>query len=357
MRRYSYAAGALLGILLTALAIVVIAVRTDEIPRVVSVWPLLAALGTSVVTWWLQGLIYALLARPQLKDLRVGDMFRVDMAGLFVALISPIRGAELPYKVYLLKRLGLSAGEGSNVVVTRVLLDAVVLTPAALVALTLYSSALPEVQNPNLLLAGLGAVVVLAAVAFLVRRRVRGRAGKRTSRLGGSGWQAKTGAKISGFLRDMHRSFASYWRPGHRATLLYAIALTTVYWVLRHSAGPLALMAVGWSGDWIPVVVAHLLLVSFVLPFAPTPGGSGARGVGLAALLSGYVPEGQLQSRLIVHTALSHWLPLIASAFFAGHELWRGLFHRGGGRNAADREGYAQTPALSFARRRPRAII
>src|ERR671916_1398047 len=123
MKRYSYGIGALLGLLLPALVIVLIAARAEEMPRVVSVWPLLAALGTSVVTWWLQGLIYALLARPQLKGLRVGDMFRVDMAGMFVALISPIRGAELPYKAYLLKRLGLSAGEGSKVVVTRGLLD------------------------------------------------------------------------------------------------------------------------------------------------------------------------------------------------------------------------------------------
>src|SRR5918995_4092782 len=173
MKPYSYGIGSLLGLLLPALMIVLIAARAEEMPRVVSVWPLLAALGTSVVTWWLQGLIYAVLAWPQLKGLRVGDMFRVEMAGLFVALISPIRGAELPYKAYLLKRLDLSAGDGSNLVITRVLLDAVVLTPTALVALTLYSSALPEVQNPNLLLAGLAAVV-LAAVTFLVRRRVRG---------------------------------------------------------------------------------------------------------------------------------------------------------------------------------------
>src|SRR5918997_1361137 len=139
MRRYGSTIGALLGLLLPTLVIILIATRAEEIPRVVSVWPLLAALGTSVLTWWLQGLIYALIARPHLKGLRVGDMFRVDMAGMFVALISPIRGAELPYKVYLLKRLGLSAGEGSNVVVTRVLLDGAVLTPAALVGLMLHS--------------------------------------------------------------------------------------------------------------------------------------------------------------------------------------------------------------------------
>src|SRR3712207_1868304 len=197
MRRYGYAVGALLGLLLPTLVIVLIAARAEEMPRVVSVWPLLAALGTSVVTWWLQGLIYALLAKPQLKDLRVGDMFRVDMAGMFVALISPIRGAELPYKVYLLKQLDLSAGEGSNVVLTRVLLDAAVLTPAALVALPLYFK-LPELPDSNLLSVGLVAAT-LAAVVHFVRRRIRGRARTRTSRLSGAGWQARPGAKISSF--------------------------------------------------------------------------------------------------------------------------------------------------------------
>ena len=334
MRPHSYAAGALLGILPPASVAVLIAVRTEEMPRVVGVWPLLAALGISVVTWWLQGLIYAVLARPQLKNLRVGDMFRVDMAGMFVALISPIRGAELPYKVYLLKRLGLSAGEGSNVVVTRVLLDVAILTPAALVGLPLYSK-LPEVQDLNLLF--VGSVATVTAVALFVRRRVR--AGNRTTRLSGSGWQAQAVAKISGFLRDLRLSFASYWRPGHRATLVYAAALTTVYWVFRLSAGPLALMAAGWSGDWLPVIVAQLLLISFVLPFAPTPGGSGARELGLAALLSGYVPEGELLSGLIIYTALSHWLPLIAGAFFAARPLWQGIRRRGQGRKTADRGG------------------
>ena len=356
MRRYVCAAGALLGVLLTVLAVELIAVRTEELSRVVSIWPLLAALGTSVVTWLLQGLIYAVLAQPQLKSLRMGDMFRVEMAGLFVALISPIRGAELPYKAYLLKRLGLSAGEGSNVVVTRVLLDAVVLTPAALVALALYSSALPEVHNPNLLLAGLVITVTLTTFVFLICRRVWRRPGGRTLPPSGSGWQAKAGAKISGFLRDVRRSFASYWRPGQRATLIYAVALTTVYWAFRLSAGPLALMAVGWSGYWIPVVVAQLLLVSFVLPLVPTPGGGGVRELGLAALLLGYVPEGKLLSGLIVYTGLTHWLPLITSAFFAGHELWRGIF-RGGARKAADWEGHAETPVPSPARRRTPTVL
>ena len=335
-RSTNYTAGALLGVLLTTLVAVVIAGRTEEIPRVVSLWPLLAALGTSLATWWLQGLIYAVLARPQLEGLRVGDMFRVEMAGLFVALISPIRGAELPYKVYLLKRLGLSAGEGTNVVVTRVLLDGAVLIPAALVGLMLRSRS-PGVQDPHLLVAAVVVAATLAAVICLVR----GKRGSAALRPVGSDWRAEVRAKISTFFANVRRSFATYWRRGHRTTLVYAAALATIYWALRLCAGPLALAAVGWSGDWIPVVVAQLLLVSFVLPFAPTPGGGGARELGLVALLSGYVPEGQLLSGLVLYTALSHWLPLVASALFAGHELWRGIF-RGGGPKAAVREGLAE---------------
>ena len=110
MRRYGYVIGALLPALVTFL----IAATAEEMPRVVSVWPLLAVLGISLMTWWLQGLIYAVLARPHPKKLQVGDMFRVEMAGLFVALVSPIRGAELPYKAYLLSRLGFSAERGAT---------------------------------------------------------------------------------------------------------------------------------------------------------------------------------------------------------------------------------------------------
>ena len=360
MRRYGYAIGALLGLLLPTLMIALIAAGAEEMPRVVSIWPLLAALGISVATWWLQALIYAVLARPQLKHLRVGEMFRVDMAGMFVALVSPIRGAELPYKAYLLKRLGLSAGEGSNVVVTRVLLDAAVLMPAALVVLPLYFE-LPAGRVPNLPLVGLGVAATVAAVVHFGRKRVQGRAEKQVSRFARSGWQAKAWGKISGSLGDMIGSFASYWRPGHRIILVYAIALTIVYWALRLSAGPLALLAVGWSGNWLPVVVAQLLLVSLVLPFAPSPGGSGARELGLAALLSGYVQGGQLLSGLIVYTALSYWLPLIASAFFVGHELWRGIL-RGVGRKAAEGEGHAEAttwdlPAVTHVTPRPRYVF
>ena len=323
MKRYRYAAGALLGILLTAVSIFLVTVRTGEMPGVVSVWPLFAALGVSAVTWWLQGLIVAVLARPQLKSLQMGDMVRVYMAGGFVWGISPIKGAEVPFEVYLLKRLGLSAGGGSTVVVTRILLDIVVLTPAAMVGLLLTFD-IPKIEHPPLLLAGSSIAALIATIILLIRKRRRWKLGSREPSPGGFGWQARGRAKISRFFGDVRRSLALFWRRGNRATLIYGGTLTIIYWAFRLSLGPLALMAAGWSGDWIPVVVAQLLLFSLVLPLAPTPGGSGAREFGFAALMTAYVPEEQLLSGTIVYAGLAHYLPVVVGAFFAGRQLWQG---------------------------------
>ncbi len=103
----------------------------------------------------------------------------------------------------------------------------------------------------------------------------------------------------------------------------------------------------GWSGDWLPVVVAQLFLASFVLPFAPTPGGSGARELGLAVLLSAHVPDGQLANGIAVYTGLTYFLPVGVGALFAGRQLWSEI--------AARRRGSAES--VASARCRTRAAL
>lgn len=313
-----YAIGALLGLLLTVLAVVAIAFRVDETPRIVSLWPLVLAVGTSVVAWWLQGVISAVLARPQLGNLRVRDMVRIYLSGMFIGGISPVRGAEIPYEVYLLRRLGLSAGEGSTVTIAKGLLNVVVLTLGALGGL-IFASKLPKVENLHLLVAGLGIGGIWALSVFLVRRRSSG-AKKAVERVQSPGWRTK----ISAFFRDMWGSFILLWRREHRALVVYSAALMVLYWAFRLSFGPLALMAAGWSGNWVPVVLAQLFLSSFILPLAPTPGGSGATELSFAALLSAYASQSQLLSGVIIYAGLTHYLPTVVGAFFVGRQLWRG---------------------------------
>jgi len=185
------------------------------------------------------------------------------------------------------------------------------------------------------LLAGSTIAGLIAAIILLMRKRRGWKLGSRKPSPIGSGWRPRGRAKISCFFGDMRRSLALFWRRGYRATLIYSGALTIVYWAFRLSLGPLALTAAGWSGDWIPVVVAQLLLFSLVLPLVPTPGGSGAREFGFAALLTAYVPEEQLLSGTIVYAGLAYCLPVIVGAFFAGRQLWQGSRAMASGRHKA----------------------
>lgn len=326
MRRYRYAIGALLGVLLTVLAVVVIAVRAEETPRITTIWPLALAVGASLVAWWLQGVISALIARPKLGHLRIWYMTRVYLAGAFIGGISPVRGAEIPYEVYMIRRLGLSSGEGSTVVVARGLLNVTVLTVGTVSGL-FFADELPSIGSWKLLVAALAVGGLWALGTFLLRRRRSRRMAntvatdEEAERVQESGWREK----IRFFFRDMWGSFALLWRRGYRKILVYSAVLMVIYWAFRLSFGPLALMAAGWSGDWAPVVLAQLFLTSFVLPFAPTPGGSGATELGFAAFLAAYATESELLSGVIIYAGLTHYLPTLVGALFTGPQLWRGI--------------------------------
>jgi uncharacterized membrane protein YbhN (UPF0104 family) len=105
------------------------------------------------------------------------------------------------------------------------------------------------------------------------------------------------------------------------------------------------------------VIVAQLLLASLILPLAPTPGGSGARELGLAALLSAHVPEAQLAGGIVVYTGLTYCLPVAVGALFAGRQLWRETFLRGKTWKVADQRGCGEAPTPVPAHRRTRALL
>lgn len=325
MRRHPYAVGATLSILLTAAAVAMVALRAERMPEIASYWPLALAVAASVASWVLQGLISAVLARPHLGKLHVADMTRVYLAGAFVGGISPVRGGEIPVEVLLLRRIGLSSAEGSTVVITRGLLNVSVATLAT-AAVLIFAPGLASVGSWKLLAGAVGIGAIWVLLAFLVRRiRIRRRrTGEQEEPLPREerGRWAKWRVTTVDFLADMRSTFALFGRPGHRRLLVYGSALMLLYWAVRLSFGPLALIAAGYTGDWVPVVVAQLLLVTFVLPLAPTPGGSGASELGFTALVGAHAPEAIVLSGVIIYAGLTHYLPTAVGGLLTGRQLW-----------------------------------
>ena len=211
MRKRGYALGAALGIILTVGAVFLVVSQTDQMPRVAKVWPLALGVGASLLAWMLIGLISALLAFPNLKSLRVRDMVYIYLAGAFVGGLSPVRGLEIPYEIYLLKKIGLSAGEGSTVIITRGLLNITVIILAT-AGVLIFSPKLPSIGSWKLLAAGLGIAVAWALITALIRHRRRRASGTHEHHGSHRGWQEKIREMVVTFFTDMRKSFVMLWR-------------------------------------------------------------------------------------------------------------------------------------------------
>ncbi|MDD3031447.1 MAG: lysylphosphatidylglycerol synthase transmembrane domain-containing protein [Candidatus Caldatribacteriota bacterium] len=77
---------------------------------------------------------------------------------------------------------------------------------------------------------------------------------------------------------------------GHPKEMILSILYTVIYWLLFFLIAPILLLAMGIELDFVLVIVIQVLIF-FVIPFLPTPGGSGAAEVGFVSLFSFFVPE------------------------------------------------------------------
>lgn len=301
--------GVVVGVVLSIAAFAIVGVRLDQTPQVERIWPLALGLVAAVITWVLQGLVMYLLAKPHLKSARLSDMVGIYLAAAFIGGISPVRGLEIPYEVYLLKRVGLPIGMGGAVVITRGLLNSTVVVLGAIVGLVFFSGRL-EVGN----LTFLGIALLLAAVWALITfiaRRSRGQS-KRES---GSGWKVR----VFNYLRELRDGFGKIWRSSPRILVISGLIMI-LYWIVRLSIGPLALLTAGANSDsWLAVIIAQTVLISFVLSLAPTPGASGAAELGFVSFVSPYVATGVLSGALIWRV-LTHFLQTIIGAYFVGRQ-------------------------------------
>ena len=100
---------------------------------------------------------------------------------------------------------------------------------------------------------------------------------------------------------------------------------TAIYWFLYFSIAPLLLLAMEIQLDYALVMIIQVLIF-FVLPFLPTPGGSGAAELGFVSLFSFFVAEHLLGIYVGGWRLFTFYINIIIGAVLSLFELrkWAG---------------------------------
>lgn len=176
------------------------------------------------------------------------------------------------------------------------------------------------------LLAFVGIGVVVTAVMVFPRRAstllkwIAKRAGARHPK-----WEARAQSLLEGIDRG-HECMVAFFRGSGWIALLGGIVLTALAHANKLIAGYVVLRALGIHAHFIDVLLLQTL-ITFLLYFAPTPGGSGMAEILAAAVMSIYVPREQLPSYAILWRFTVSYL----TVGFGAYVFWRLLRDQVGG--------------------------
>jgi hypothetical protein len=229
-------------------------------------------------------------------------VFGVAFESLLVGGATSFGGLEIPYQVVRLRYSGLSGSQATSAVIVKGLIHTSLLVIVAAVALVpAIGTRLTSLQRWVLI-----GVIVAVLAGWLI-------AGL---------WTHKpVGRRL---LPGRVRKYTDSFREAN-LILLHAgwkviagtVTLQAVYWVAMFSIIPLVLMALGYKGGLLPVIIAQAAL-QVIMPFSPLPGGAGIAELGYLGLIGASVPSDIRVSSLVLWRIFTWLIPIAVGAVAIG---------------------------------------
>lgn len=292
--------GFMLAVALSAATLIVISLATldrDTFDALSDLSPgfLFLAASLSLGRWLWSVIRMRLLIDCAGGSLRLRDILKTVYAGYFTGLITPLRAGGVTGEMLFLYGYGLGAGEAVAVVsfgacistallmllfpfaiwIARSYIDLSVsiqgvLFSALAVGLIYLALVLWAILRPH---ATVGKTLLEHSPAFLRRRQWYRRFLERLS------------AEIQAFVESLRQLARIGWT---RFTVV--VILTLLYWFTGFFAVPVAVVGLGYGSFFWQAVVAQLV-VHILMPFVPTPGGSGIGEVGFLFVYKSILPD------------------------------------------------------------------
>ncbi len=299
---------------------------------------MIAGLGLASMDWVGGGLRLWVCARHVHPTVRLRDMILAGGMGAWGAYLTPFQSGASPMIVWTMRRAGVKLPEAlTSVFMTFVATVAffAIAGPLAIwfgagrsleqhglvLGITLYG-----LFKTSLSLFGLIGAVMLVAIFFpdALRRLVRWLAARLALR---SERAAARMAALSEGIDRAHECMVAFGRPKGLVTLLLAILISAPSHANKLLAGYVTLRVLGIPADFSDILLVQTFL-TFLLYFAPTPGGSGLAELISAAVMSMYVPRELTPSYTLIWRFINSYATVIVGSLLFWNWLRRGLIGR-----------------------------
>lgn len=211
-------------------------------------------------------------------------------------------GIEIPYQVVVLRSVGLTVSQATSTVMVKGVIHTTVLVLAALVAFV------PVAGSP---ITSLQRWILLGVLGFLLVGWVIGTLWVRRP-LGLSLLPATIRRRVASFVDALREFRQMGWRALVKVTLAQF-----VYWICMFSLIPLVLLALGYRGRLVPIVVGQAVL-QVLMPLSPLPGGAGVAELGYLELIGRMIPGNIRVASLIMWRVLTWLIPVALGGLAMG---------------------------------------
>ena len=284
---------------------------------------LLASLILLVLSWYVESFrIIATIKAVTYKNVEFGlhEGVELYLANAFLSGVTPFTSGGWPLQIYYFTRKGLSLGEATMIPAVRSLVKTVIFGALSPFLFIIFKRELNTYYKFPDFLIYIGLFLsTLLVIGFLLMARYPYITRKLLMRVLLNKTVRNKKLLRKGIIITI-RELINFQTSG-RVLLekwvytVWVIILTILFWTIQFIIPILILKGLSGSAPIKEMIIAQIIL-NFVVPFSPTPGGSGAAELGFAGIFSPFVPSYLLGAFTTIWRFVTFYITLIVGGIY-----------------------------------------